>query len=265
MVISCKYADSVGGMTPHYHDCHQLLYIVEGNAKISVGAEQTIAEGGTLVLISRFEEHAIDICSARYRRYVCRVAPENAVQNAENYRLLSVLFNRTAQFRHAVTVGDPAAFEEAFARMATEYAEGLPFSEEACDLLLQQLLIALYRQHPALFAANDASERAEIVRQIQCRFAENCEEKYSLGALAAEYHLSPYYLAHVFKAITGYSLMVHLQSCRIAAAKKYLTETQMRIGEIVEACGFSDNSNFSRTFRRQTGLSPKAFRERYAR
>ena len=50
MVISCKYADSVGGVTPHYHDCHQLLYIVEGKAKVSVGAEQTIAEGGTLTL-----------------------------------------------------------------------------------------------------------------------------------------------------------------------------------------------------------------------
>lgn len=264
MVISCKYADAVGGMTPHYHDCHQLLYIVEGETSITVGTEQTVAKGGTLVLISRFEEHAIGIASARYRRYICRVAPENALQSAENYRLFSVLFNRTAQFRHAVTVENTAEFERLFSRMADECAAKQPFFGEACDLLLQELLIALYRQHPALFAAKE-SERAEIVRLIQCRFAENCKENYSLAGLAAEYHLSPYYLAHMFKSVTGYPLMAHLQSCRIAAAKKYLTETQMRIGEIVEACGFSDNSNFSRTFRRQTGLSPKAFRERYTR
>ena len=39
--------------------------------------------------------------------------------------------------------------------------------------------------------------------------------------------------------------------------------TDMRIGEIVEHCGFSDSSNFSRTFRAVTGLSPSEFRKQY--
>jgi AraC-like DNA-binding protein len=42
-----------------------------------------------------------------------------------------------------------------------------------------------------------------------------------------------------------------------------LAETNYSIGEIIEKCGFSDNSNFSRTFKRLTGLSPSDFRKKY--
>jgi len=42
-----------------------------------------------------------------------------------------------------------------------------------------------------------------------------------------------------------------------------LAETDWEIGTIVEECGFSDNSNFSRTFKKTTGLSPTEFRKQF--
>jgi AraC-like DNA-binding protein len=49
----------------------------------------------------------------------------------------------------------------------------------------------------------------------------------------------------------------------MANAKQMLAETDCSIGEIVEKCGFSDNSNFSRAFRKLTNMSPSDFRKKY--
>ena len=57
--------------------------------------------------------------------------------------------------------------------------------------------------------------------------------------------------------------MRYLIDCRLAAAKKYLAETDLEIGKIVDLCGFSDNSNFSRMFRSATGVSPTGFRRQF--
>ncbi len=98
---------------------------------------------------------------------------------------------------------------------------------------------------------------------LQHRFAEQYDDPYTLEALAKEYNVSPSSLSHRFKEVTGMSVMEYLLSCRLAAAKNLLIETDLPIGEIVEQCGFSDSSNFSRTFKARTGLSPSAFRNLY--
>ncbi len=263
-MISCTYTTASAALASHYHDCHQLLYLIDGAARVSIDGKAAYARGGSLILINRFEEHAVTIDTSPCRRYICRISPQVAMQQAESHPLFAVLFDRAAPFHHIVDTRDHAAeFEALFARMADEHSAERPFADELRQLLLRQLLIALYRLEPSLFRA-PRSGVTEVVRQIQSRFAADCRTAYSLRQLAADYHLSPYYLAHVFKTVTGYPLMTYLQNCRLAAAKTYLAQTSLRIGEIVEACGFSDGSNFSRTFKRQTGLSPKDFREKYA-
>ncbi|MBQ8793661.1 MAG: helix-turn-helix transcriptional regulator, partial [Clostridia bacterium] len=59
------------------------------------------------------------------------------------------------------------------------------------------------------------------------------------------------------------SVMDYLLSCRIAAAKNMLAKTDKSISEIVESCGFSDNSNFNRTFKKLNNMSPSEFRTKF--
>lgn len=127
------------------------------------------------------------------------------------------------------------------------------------QLLVKQLLITIYRCTNLHFD----SLHDTLVMDIKRKFENNCSEQYALDRLAKHYNVSISSLSHRFRAVTGTSVMKYLASCRIAHAKQLLIETDRSIGEIVENCGFSDNSNFSRTFKQLNGMSPTDFRKQY--
>ena len=111
-------------------------------------------------------------------------------------------------------------------------APGL-LSEDLQLLLLQQLLIHIHRQLPNPMP-EVSDESFDMVHKIQKQFEQSYAENVTLAQVAREYGLSASYLSHIFKKVTGHSLMGYLQSCRMAAAKKYLAGTSKSIGEIVE-------------------------------
>jgi AraC-like DNA-binding protein len=52
-----------------------------------------------------------------------------------------------------------------------------------------------------------------------------------------------------------------LESTRRTLAKEYLTDGKYSLAQIAYMLGFSDQSNFSRAFKRWTSKSPKQFME----
>jgi len=53
----------------------------------------------------------------------------------------------------------------------------------------------------------------------------------------------------------------YLRRKRIEHACHLVSNTNMALAEIAMTCGFSDQSHFSATFRRQVGLTPARFRQ----
>lgn len=83
--------------------------------------------------------------------------------------------------------------------------------------------------------------------------------------IAQHAYLNPDYLARIFKRETGRSLMEYLLEERMKLAKKLLLKTEMTIGEIASAVGYSHFSHFSRMFKRSTGLNPQEYRMKHRR
>ena len=54
-LLSVKYSDQPIGLSNHYHDCHQILYIVSGKLAAVINGEEHLAESGDLLILSRFE------------------------------------------------------------------------------------------------------------------------------------------------------------------------------------------------------------------
>lgn len=261
--LSITYSQNPTGMPSHYHEGHEILFVTAGKIRVTVEGQEYIAGPGDLVLLSRFEEHAMQVLTPQYQRYALQLGHEPSVYTAEDPVLSSVLVNRGGSFRHVVSTGESfPAFEEIFRQMLRESTHRAPMWESQLALLLQALLILLYRQVPMLFVT-DSSRMAAMVNQLRNCMEERFQQKMSLEALAREYHVSASHLAHSFRQITGYAPMEYLTACRLSAAKQYLSTTALPVQEIVDLCGFGDESNFSRLFRRKTGLTPTEFRKKY--
>ncbi len=72
--------------------------------------------------------------------------------------------------------------------------------------------------------------------------------------------LSPGYFGELIRRETGKTAQEHIQLCLVDKAKDMLCASDMTVSEIAYALGFHYPHHLSRMFRRNTGLSPSAFR-----
>ena len=244
----------------HYHDCHEIIFILKGQAQICVNEAKYAAKSGDIVLFSRYENHSLKILSKEYERFVLRLNP--VLEDTESL-IYSLLSNRPQGFSNVFSANeDFDNFYRIFSLIVKEANERQQDFDKIQALLLNELLIYLLRRLPDFYRFSE-DESFKTVSALQRRFEANYSAQYNLCDLAKELSVSVSSLSHRFKALTGSSVMDYLLSCRMAAAKSMLAKTNLSVGEIVEKCGFTDISNFSRTFKKLNGLSPTQFRNKY--
>jgi len=105
-----------------------------------------------------------------------------------------------------------------------------------------------------------SSEAQRLVRQAMAYLHEHYAEPITREDLARHVGLSDDYLTSCFHKELGLTPIAYLNRYRIQQAKQLLTNTHKTITEIALDVGFSSSSYFSRIFRRETGMSPEAYR-----
>ena len=90
------------------------------------------------------------------------------------------------------------------------------------------------------------------------------EEPLRLPALAEMAGLSVYQFDQRIRSLFHVTAGQYLVKVRIDAACKRLTGTNEPIAQIALACGYSDQSAFSRQFKQAVGISPMAYRKKPA-
>jgi AraC family transcriptional regulator len=94
---------------------------------------------------------------------------------------------------------------------------------------------------------------------------DNLASGLSLEEIAKAANLSPYHFARLFKESTGLSPHQYVIRERVERAKGLLRGTDLPVGEIARACGFSHHQHLARHFSRLTGTSPTRFRAEASR
>jgi transcriptional regulator GlxA family with amidase domain len=105
----------------------------------------------------------------------------------------------------------------------------------------------------------------EVIKQAQLFIEKNYQDKITIDELAAMFSISRRALERRFKKVTFNSIVEYLQRVRIEAAKFTLEKNRENVNEAMYKAGYTDNKAFRSTFKKLTGLSPLAYRNKYSR
>jgi transcriptional regulator GlxA family with amidase domain len=105
----------------------------------------------------------------------------------------------------------------------------------------------------------------ELVLNVQDYMEKSFDQTISLERMAEQFNLSTRTLSRRFKQATGETPNHYLQTIRLEAARKLLEETSLSLPKITLRVGYEDVSSFSVLFKKNTGVTPGSYRDRYRR
>lgn len=121
----------------------------------------------------------------------------------------------------------------------------------------QQMAPALAREQWLVKTSDSPVQRATEWMQA------HLEQPYALKDVAEATAASPRTLLRQFRLVTGRTPLQVLHGLRIDRAKLLLETTLHGLDAIATACGYADTASLRRLFRRETGVSMSAWRERH--
>lgn len=101
----------------------------------------------------------------------------------------------------------------------------------------------------------------DIIRNAKEYIENNYSKDLILDDVSKEFQISPYYFSKLFKKRTGSTFIEYLTMIRIEKAKQLLRNTSKSMKEICMEIGYSDANYFSRTFKKNVGVTPSEYKE----
>lgn len=95
-----------------------------------------------------------------------------------------------------------------------------------------------------------------LLREIESSFT----QELSLAVLAEKYNIGYAHLSNLFSQRTGVTFSRYLRNLRMQRAKELLKNTVLPVNLIGEQTGYPDYRHFTRTFRKEFGMTPSEFR-----
>lgn len=155
-----------------------------------------------------------------------------------------------------------ASMQETIHLFAREATSGSALNLEAMEAAMRILCIEVHRAVTQSETPTPNSILSPALVQAQQLIDEHPEADWQLDHLAKAVRVSPRHLFELFKKeLRETPHDYHLRK-RISLARRLLHDADISITDIAFDCGFSSSQNFATAFRRQTGLSPSAYRKK---
>lgn len=152
-----------------------------------------------------------------------------------------------------------------FEMMFRTLSAGEPNAELFCSSLMHALLVSVLTvtAGPRAESEKPLEEPHILGRRIKEYIDKHYMEPITLQSMGEALHISPYYLSHVFKQMSGYSPVQYLLRRRIGEAQTLLITTDLSITRIAEMVGYDTQSYFNLQFTKNVGMPPNKFRQNY--
>ncbi|MFC2949752.1 helix-turn-helix transcriptional regulator [Virgibacillus sediminis] len=148
-------------------------------------------------------------------------------------------------------------------KMKRAFRPGDVNAELEMKALLLQILTIVHRlgDLESIKAPSEKLEKAEHAENIADYIQMNYMKKLTIDSIAEALNISRSYVSHVFKEMTGFTIMEYVMGTRLTQAK-YLLEAEPKksLKDVASESGFESASHFSRYFKNKVGVTAKEYR-----
>ena len=134
----------------------------------------------------------------------------------------------------------------------------------ACDKVFQIDIGRRSQSSFVIFQGQKDHDDAPV-KKAQEFIEQHFAARLAVNDLAAQSCLSRRNFERRFKKATRNTVAEYVQRVKIEAAKMSLESSQDNVSEVMYSVGYSDSKAFRMLFKRITGVSPLAYRDRYSR
>ncbi len=227
---------------PQTHTGLEVICYIRGTGTTTIGGEKYDFKANDIVIIPPNTEHD-EIFFEDGCLIFCIVEYESIDINRLNKRLIT-------EEKHTTR-----SVYETMNRIIIECLAEDNKYQEVIDLLLQELLIQVYR-----LCEREKSEN-DMVRQVKHYMNMMYIHPINFNILSETLGYSYDRLRHIFQKNTGISMKRYLTNVRISRAQKLLIDTNYSVERIALMCGYNSTSNFIVSFKSNMQITPLQYRE----
>ncbi|MFL5765599.1 MAG: AraC family transcriptional regulator [Bacteroidia bacterium] len=247
-------------MDAHRHDFYMLMLFTKGKGIHTIDLNTYKVEPGSVFFMSPGEMHAWNL-SDNTDGYVLMFNSAFFVMNAQNRSISEFSFFSQ---RNKISYGklkspETGMLGELMRIMLNESQENGPHGTKILRAYLDILLFKL----ADIFGSRNAPATApRLISRLEELIELHYRDHQPVGFYAGQLAISPVQLNKISQDYLGRSAKELGQDRLLAEAKRLLVYTELTISEISGQLNFSDNSYFTKFFKKLTDTTPEKFRDR---
>lgn len=255
------------------HPGWEFVYVEKG--RVSVGADNAtyILKKGEMVCHKPFEFHTIKPYEGKAAVIIICFEASNEYMEYFNNKILSVNQRQKQYLNDIAKMGGMVFLPKEPLDIVRDgqmdispsaSALKLQFVKNAIQLLLLSLMEAdMTEKQSRITIYEHVTQRQTLTKNIMEYLNENIDKAVTLENISNNFSYSLSSIKRIFKEETGNSIILYLNNLRMCRAKELLLSSDLSIGSIALALGFSNVYYFSTAFKKKWGISPTKFRAKW--
>ncbi len=265
----------LSGMIDHTHDYMQIWYVQKGCCEHYIDGNRHLLVKGNLFVLPPFVVHKIKAIQGEDVEIIgCEFLTDFVSKHESLSYKDSGFFDfafiepflmsmEAVRPRLQLAGKSQAVVEELMQEMYHEYCNKKKYFE----IIVKSDLLKLLANVARVYEESEDPKNEELFGRY--REAVNAAISYIVENYNANIYIedvckiammSQTYFSYLFKQITGYTFVEYVNNLRIKKAMEMLKDFDTSITDICYTVGFNDAAYFNRVFRKETGLSPRRYR-----